>query len=81
MYENKWKVLVGVVLRSLYGVLIEYLLWYKNFRSDIEEIGFEFDHYYPDVVNQVVNKKNTLQGFTLMTLYVHIYTQEKITFS
>ena len=45
------------VLRDLHGVLIEYLLWYNKFHSDLEEVGFVFNTYGPCVSNQMVNEK------------------------
>ena len=45
-------------MRDLYDMLVEYLLWYNNFYSDIEDIGFEFNPYRPCVANQIVNKKH-----------------------
>ena len=43
------------VLRALYGMLIAALLWYKQFRSDLENIGFTFNPYDPCVANRIAN--------------------------
>ena len=43
MDKNGNKVLYVQVIRALYGMLVAALLWYKMFRSDLEEIGFEFN--------------------------------------
>ena len=57
VYENGRKVLYVEVLRALYGMLISAMLWYNKFRSDLEEIGFEFNPYDPCVANRIVKKK------------------------
>ena len=36
VYENRRKVLYVQVLRTMYGMLIAYLLWYNKFYSDLE---------------------------------------------
>ncbi|MGC8563147.1 MAG: hypothetical protein ACP5NO_08180, partial [Thermoplasmata archaeon] len=36
MHEGNKKVVYVQVLRALYGMLVEALLWYKKFRSDLE---------------------------------------------
>ena len=33
------------------------MLWYNKFRSDLENIGFEFNLYNPCVANRIVNEK------------------------
>ena len=38
-------------------MLISAMLWYNKFRSDLENIGFEFNPYDPCVANQIVNEK------------------------
>jgi hypothetical protein len=57
VYENDKKVLYVQVLQALYGMLSAALLWYKQFRGDLEEIGFEFNPYDPCVANREVKKK------------------------
>ena len=52
--ENGKKVLYVEVLRAIYGMLEAALLWYKKFRDDLEENGFEFDPYDPCVANKRV---------------------------
>jgi hypothetical protein len=43
------------VLRALYGMLIAALLWYRQFKSDLEKAGFKFNNYDPCVANRKVN--------------------------
>jgi len=54
VYKNGRKVLYVQVIRALYGMLIAALLWYKQFRRDLESIGFKFNPYDPCVANQKV---------------------------
>jgi hypothetical protein len=41
--------------KALYGMLQSALLYYKKFKKDIEQIGFEVNPYDPCVANQMVN--------------------------
>ena len=55
--ENGKKVLYVQILMVLYGMLMAALLWYKQFRTDLEEIGFVFNPYEPCVANRLVMSK------------------------
>jgi len=55
IFEKNSKVLYCEVLQALYGMLIAALLWYKQFKGDLETIGFEFNPYDPCVCNRNVN--------------------------
>jgi hypothetical protein len=55
VYENGKKVIYLQVLRALYGMLISSLLFYKKFRKDLEENGYEFNPYDPCVANKNIN--------------------------
>ena len=57
VFERNRKVLYCEVLRALYGMLMAALLWYKQFKRDLETIGFEFNPYDPCVCNRKVNGK------------------------
>jgi hypothetical protein len=57
VFENGRKVLYVQVLKALYGMLVASLLWYKQFRGDLEKLGFEFNPYDPCVANRMVNGK------------------------
>jgi hypothetical protein len=57
VFENGKKVLYVQVLKALYGMLIAALMWYKQFRGDLEKEGFKFNSYDPCVANKMVNKK------------------------
>ena len=54
VYENGKKVIYNQVLRALYGMLIASLLWYLDFRKDLEGHGFEFNPYDPCVANKII---------------------------
>ncbi len=47
VYENQTKVLYVLIVKALYGMLQAALLYYKNFRADIEEMGFKVNPYDP----------------------------------
>ena len=36
-------------------MLVASMLWYRNFRHDLEGIGFKFNPFGPRVVNRIVN--------------------------
>jgi hypothetical protein len=55
--ENGKRVIYTVVLRAIYGMLESSLMWYNQFRGDLEGIGFEFNAYDPCIANRVVNGK------------------------
>jgi len=44
-------------MRALYIMLIAALLWYKQFKMDLEKIGYVFNPYDPCVANKVINRK------------------------
>jgi hypothetical protein len=61
VYEKRGKVRYVRVLRAIYGMLEAALLWYKKFRSELEEVGFKFNPYDPCVANRDQNgKQHTL---------------------
>jgi hypothetical protein len=55
--EGKHKVLYVRMLKTLYGMLISSIMYYKKFRKDIESIGFEVNPYDICVANRKVNGK------------------------
>ena len=46
-----------IVLKAIYGMLQSALLFYQQFRKDLEEYGFIFNPYDPCVANKMVNGK------------------------
>ena len=54
VFENGEKVIYCQVLRALYGMLIASLLWYLDFRKDLEAHGFKFNPYDPCVANKEI---------------------------
>ena len=54
VYENGKKVLYVEILQAMYGMLEAALLWYDEFRKDLEGEGFEFNPYDPCVANKMV---------------------------
>ena len=63
VYENNQQVIYVVILMAIYGMLIAALLWYKKFRSDLEEVKFVFNPYDPCICNRMVNKKQQTVRF------------------
>ena len=55
VYEKVRKVLYVEVLKAIYGMLQAALLWYKKFRSELENEGFIFNKYDPCIANQMRN--------------------------
>jgi hypothetical protein len=51
------------VLRALYGMLVAALLWHRQFREDLESVGFKFNVYDPCVANRKVRKKQQTVKF------------------
>ena len=49
-------VLYVEIMQALYEMLEAALLWYNEFRKDLEAEGFEFNHYDPCVANKIVLK-------------------------
>jgi hypothetical protein len=59
------KVLYVRALRAIYGMLEAALMWYKKFRHELEQDGFQFNPYNPCVTN---HEQNGLQ----QTLLFHV---------
>ena len=51
------------MLQALYGMLVAALLWYNQFRGDLETIGFEFNPYDPCVANRIEKEKQQTVRF------------------
>ena len=45
-----------MVLRAIYGMFVELLLWYHNFSKDKNSIGSMFNNHDPCVENRTVNE-------------------------
>ena len=55
--ENGKRVIYTIVLRAIYGMLQSSLLWYNQFRGDLEEKGCIFNDYDPCITNKLINNK------------------------
>ena len=61
VYENGKEVIYVVVLRSIYGIFVASILFYKKFCGDLENIGFEFNPSDTCVSNRInVGKQHTV---------------------
>jgi hypothetical protein len=49
------KILYVQVVRALYGMLAAALVWFRQFKSDLETVGFNFNPYDPCIANRKVN--------------------------
>ena len=68
------------VLKAIYGMLQAALLWYKQFRADLEGIGFKFNNYDPCVANKMVEGKQQTVRFhldDLMSSHVNAKVNDK----
>ena len=45
------------MVNALYGMLTSAFPFYKQFKNDIEEIGFQINPYDPCIANKIVNEK------------------------
>ena len=52
---NNSPILYVRMMKALYGMLTSALLFYKQFKNDIEEIGFHINPYDTCVANKIVN--------------------------
>ena len=60
--ERGKKVLYLEILRAIYVMLEASLFWYRKFKKELEEIGFEFNNYDPCVANRVkYNNQHTIR--------------------
>jgi hypothetical protein len=55
VYDKGTKTIYVEVLKALYGMLIAALLWYRQFKTDLEAVVFKFNTYDPCVANRKVN--------------------------
>lgn len=63
-FENGKKVIFMQVLQALYDMHVNALLWYKKFKSDLEQKEFEFNPYDALVYNKEV-KENSIQSISM----------------
>ena len=56
-YENGRKVIYVIVKKAIYGMLQSALLFYKQWRKDLEASGFVVNPYDPCVANKIVDGK------------------------
>ena len=52
--ENRHKVIYLNIIRAIYKMLEASMLWYKKFRSKLDEIGFIFNDTNQCVANRMV---------------------------
>jgi hypothetical protein len=55
VFENGVKTIYVELLRALYGMLVAALIWYQQFKKDLEKVGFKFNPYDPCIANRKVN--------------------------
>ena len=73
VFENGKILIYVAVLRAIYGMIVAFLLFYKKFCGDLENIGFEFNPYYPCVSNRIkVGKQHTVRFHVDEVISSHI---------
>ena len=80
VHENGRKMSHAEALRAMQGMLVSALLFYSQFKEDLEEIGFEFNPCDPCVANGEVNGKQQTIGFhvdDLMSSHVDSKVNDK----
>jgi hypothetical protein len=55
VFENGVKTIYVGLIRALYGMLVAALMWYQQFKKDLETVGFKFNPYDPCIANRKVN--------------------------
>ena len=70
--EKGKRVIYTKVLRAIYGMLQSSLLWYKQFRGDLKDLGFIFNPYGPCMANKMVNRKQQTIRFHVDDLYYRV---------
>ncbi len=59
-----------IVLRAIYGMLQSALMFYEQFRKDLESYGFVFNPYDPCVANKDINDEQMTVTFHVDDLKV-----------
>jgi hypothetical protein len=67
VYERNRQVLYVQVMRAIYGMLEDAILWYKKFRGELEQKGFKFNPYDPCVANRT-EKDRSIRFFSTWTI-------------
>ena len=67
--KNGKKALYAQAIRALYGMLIAALLWCKQFRTDLEGIGFKFNPYDICVANRQIEDSQQTARFHVDDLW------------
>ena len=71
--EKGVRTLYLIVSKAIYGMLIASVLWYKKFRADLLELGFQFNDYDPCVANRMVRgNQQTIRFYVDDVLSSHI---------
>jgi hypothetical protein len=55
VFENGVKTIYVGLIRALYRMLVAVLLWYQQFKKDLEKVGYKFNPYDPCIANRKVN--------------------------
>jgi hypothetical protein len=55
VFENGVKTIYVGLLRAIYGMLVAALIWYQQFKKELETVGFQFNPYDPCIANRKVN--------------------------
>ena len=58
------------VLKAIYRMLVDSILWYRKVTKDLESVGFEFNPYDPCVANGKVNGEQQILRFHVDNMLV-----------
>ena len=78
MIERGMIVLYLQILCTIYGMLEASFMWYRNFRTDLEKIGFDFNVYEPWIANRKISISNIL-FCSMWTIYYKAALPQKLT--
>ena len=68
--EKGQRVIYVEILRAIYGMLESALVWYKQFRKDLESIRFVFNPYDACIANRMINGKQQTIKFHVDSPYI-----------
>ena len=72
-YKGKQNIFCVRILKALYGILVSWILYYKNSKKDIESIEFEVNRYGICVANLMKSNKQQAVTWHVNDLkYIHV---------
>ena len=76
VYEKDKKVLYVQMIKALYEMMKTSVLYYKKFRKDIEDIGYEVNLYDNCIANKIINRhQHTITWHVDDMKSIHVYSK------